>query len=233
MFDKFDKADSFSFTVGSCWFSAQVSSTQHSVTLKQEFESLLLFFSNEFLVDFLAKYGIAPKNQSEAQPAVITFPKDDYLLNFQRSMKLLEGDFGNRHFRVAKIEEILLYLLEKHPLQTTGFLSRAIAGKQDDPITKVIQHHKFDKMSSEELAFLCNMSLSTFKRKFHDVYKTSPKKYIVQEKMRKAEQLLRCRKRPSEIYGELGYEHLSSFSLEFKKHFGLSPKDYQHSKLDY
>ena len=56
------------------------------VTLHQEFESLLLFFSNDFLSDFLNKYQIELFTESDECTPVITFPKDEYLMNFQRSM---------------------------------------------------------------------------------------------------------------------------------------------------
>jgi AraC family transcriptional regulator, exoenzyme S synthesis regulatory protein ExsA len=196
------------------------------VTLRQEFESLLMFFSNDFLSTFLEKYEIPIKDPLDELSPVITFPKDDYLLNFQWSMKILEKDFGKRNFKVAKMEEILLYLLEKYPEQILGFISGSINKSPDNALAQVVQNHKFDNLNTGELAFLCNMSLSSFKRKFYDVYKISPKKYVVTEKMKKAEQLLRLQKRPSEIYFELGYENLSSFSTEFKKHFGVSPKLY-------
>lgn len=196
------------------------------VTLKEEFESLLLFFSNEFLAEFLRKYEINVEIKDYDQPPVLVFPKDEYLVTFQRSMKILEHDFKKRTFRIAKLEEILLYLLEKHPGQTRGFISSSILKNQHNPLTEVIQNHKYDNLSSEELAFLCNMSLSTFKRRFYEVYKTSPRKYVVAAKMKKAEMLLQHRKRPSEIYFELGYENQSSFTTEFKKHFGVTPTVY-------
>ena len=44
--------------------------------------------------------------------------------------------------------------------------------------------------------------------------------------MARAALLLKQSKRPSEIYFDLGYENLSAFSNEFKKHFGVSPKNY-------
>lgn len=197
------------------------------VTLRQEFESLLMFFSNEFLAEFLKKHEIELPEQSENIAPVITFPKDDYLAVFQRSMKLLENDFAKKPFRLAKMEELLLYLIEKYPQQAIAFISNSMKEVPNNSLTSVIQNHKYKNLNSEELAFLCNMSLSTFKRKFFDVYKTSPKKYVISEKMKRAEQLLQRRKRPSEIYFELGYENLSSFSLEFKKHFGIPPTVYQ------
>jgi AraC family transcriptional regulator, exoenzyme S synthesis regulatory protein ExsA len=196
------------------------------VTLRQDFESLLLFFSNEFLSNFLAKYDIRTKTKSDTHPPVIVFPKDDYLINFQNSMIILKNDFGKRNFRVAKMEEVLLYLYEKYPEQILCFISKSITKKQNRSLVQVIQNHLFDNMTSQELAFLCNMSTSTFRRKFFDVFETSPKKYFVTQKMKQAAFLLQNQKRPSEIYFELGYENLSSFSMEFKKHFGVSPGVY-------
>ena len=197
------------------------------VTLRQEFESLLLFFSNEFLTKFIQKYDIRlDEKSSDSTPPVITFPKDEYLQTFQKSMKLLEMDFKNAYFRLAKIEEVLLYLLNKYPGEMACFINNAITKSQNNAITHVVQNHKFSNLKSEELAFLCNMSLSTFKRKFFEVYQTSPKKYMIVEKMKKARMLLLHNQRPSDIYYELGYENLSSFSLEFKKHYGVAPSLY-------
>ena len=196
------------------------------VTLRQDFESLLMFFSNEFLADFLSKYEISLTETEADFTSVMNFPKDAYLSNFQDSMKLLERDFAKRAFRIAKMEEILLYLLEKYPHQIRGFIASSLS-KSQCTIPRVIQNHKFKNLNLEELAFLCNMSLSTFKRKFQDLYNTSPKKYVVSERMKKAEHLLQLRNRPSDIYHQIGYENLSSFSLEFKKYFGQSPKTYQ------
>ena len=196
------------------------------VTLFQEFESLLLFFSNDFLSNFLEKYDITIKNQREDHPPVIAFPKDDYLLNFQHSMKILDNDVKRRNFKIAKMEEVLLYLYEKYPAQILGFITKSIVKTQNRSLVQVIQNHVFDNLNSQELAFLCNMSISTFKRKFFEVYETSPKQYFVLQKMKQAMFLLQNRKRPSEIYFELGYENLSTFSREFKKHYGVPPRTY-------
>lgn len=197
------------------------------VTLHQEFESLLLFFSNAYLSEFLVKFNVEIPEAGNDQSTVLVFPKDEYLLNFQRSMKLLEKNFSNKNFRLAKMEELLLYLLEKYPTQSKAFIAATIAKEKHHSLSQVVQSHKFKNLNTEELAFLCNMSLSTFKRRFQELYQTSPRKYLIAEKMKKAKQLLKVNKRPSEIYYELGYENLSSFSNELKKHFGIAPKAFQ------
>jgi AraC-like DNA-binding protein len=45
--------------------------------------------------------------------------------------------------------------------------------------------------------------------------------------MEKARELLLLDQRPSDIYLDLRYQSLSAFSTEFKKHFGISPKQFQ------
>ena len=196
------------------------------VTLREEFESLLLFFSNDFLYNFLKKYDIKLGEKDKNISPVIVFPKDAYLQNFQSSMKILQHNFDKRNFKVAKMEEILLYLYEKYPEQIIGFISNSITKTQNRSLVQIIQNHLFDNLNSQELAFLCNMSLSTFRRRFFEVYSMTPKRYFIAQKMKQAAFLLKNKKRPSEIYFELGYENLSSFSMEFKKHFGVSPKMY-------
>jgi AraC-like DNA-binding protein len=66
-----------------------------------------------------------------------------------------------------------------------------------------------------------------FNRHFLKAFNCSPKKYLTDRKMERAHELLLLDKRPSEIYFDLGYQSLSSFSTEFKKHFGMSPGKYQ------
>lgn len=80
----------------------------------------------------------------------------------------------------------------------------------------------------EELAFLYHMSLSTFKRRFAQLYGTSPQRWLQERRMEKAAQLLRQADRNvSELSDELGYEHLSSFIHFFKQFYGVTPKQYQ------
>jgi len=72
------------------------------------------------------------------------------------------------------------------------------------------------------------MSLSTFKRRFMKIYRTSPNKWLLEKRMQKAAQLLKGGDlKASEIYCELGYENLSSFIQSFKQIYGITPKQYQ------
>ena len=183
-------------------------------TVDRQYESLILFFSNEFLADFLKKYDIQINTQGEDHYPVLVLEKDEYLMNFQRSMILLSNELNKLSFKTAKLEELMLYLLHQYPAQMRSFIQTCLTTDLNRSLVTVVQQNVFSGLNYQELAFLCHMSVSTFKRKFLEVYDMTPKKYFVTKKMKQAEFLLRQRKRPSDIYFELGYESLSSFSLE-------------------
>lgn len=93
---------------------------------------------------------------------------------------------------------------------------------------EIIQANLYANLSLEELARLCHMSLSTFKRKFAEVYDESPLKYISKVKVEKAIVLLRNKDvRISDIAYDLGFESATTFNRVFKQQTGKSPSDYQ------
>tara|TARA_R110000850_G_scaffold24244_2_gene71112 strand:- start:403 stop:1251 length:849 start_codon:yes stop_codon:yes gene_type:complete len=92
---------------------------------------------------------------------------------------------------------------------------------------EVIQHNVYTDLSLEDLASLCHMSLSTFKRKFKEVYSESPKKYITRLKIDKAIEFLKeGRLRISDIAFETGFDSISTFNRSFKAQTGKKPSEY-------
>lgn len=70
------------------------------------------------------------------------------------------------------------------------------------------------------------MSKPTFHRKFKAVTGQSPLKYCKNIRLNYSKELiLRKNKKISEIANEVGYESFSQFSREFKRLFGVSPKE--------
>ena len=88
-------------------------------------------------------------------------------------------------------------------------------------------------MTVEDLAFLSNMSVSTFKRRFYQLYQTSPNKWLVQQRLALAASLLQeGALKTSDVYYRVGYETMSSFIQSFKQVYGLTPKKYQGQKTE-
>jgi AraC family transcriptional regulator, exoenzyme S synthesis regulatory protein ExsA len=192
----------------------------------QNYESILFFFSDKLLSEFCIKHKLVFPKPGDTKENYRAIDKDDFLQNFQTSITLLRQKLHPDLLHL-KLEELLLYIFHNYKKEFLSFLNPTKFNNAVSIIQDVIATHSEGNLTIDELAFLCNMSISTFKRQFVSLYKTSPKKYFTENKMLKAKQLLNFKKSPSDIYHQLGYESLSSFSNEFKKHFGVSPKQFQ------
>jgi AraC-like DNA-binding protein len=203
------------------------------------FKSILIFFDNRTLSDFYLKYNrqiekirAAHKISTELY---LAFKKDGFILNFIDSLKLLfqKKTSISTEMKLLKFEELMLHLLEVYPEKILAF-QPATAGEMDDfEIRKAVELNITNNISVEELAFLCNTSLSTFKRRFAKIFGTSPNKWILQKRMEIARELLQNNhEKPGDIFYKIGYENHSSFTKSFKQIFGLTPQDFQKQKLN-
>ena len=79
-------------------------------------------------------------------------------------------------------------------------------------------------MPMERLGYLTGRSLSTFNRDFKKHFNNTPQKWLTEKRLQLAYyQLSEKRKKPTEVYLEVGFEDLSHFSFAFKKKYGIAP----------
>jgi len=208
------------------------------VSREKKFRSILIFFDDKVLSDFYLKnkelVTQLKENVKTDNEPYISLSKDEFISNYISSLLLIlkSGQPFSRQMRQLKFEELMLYLLEKYPLTILPFHMRKKNNFDDLQIRKTIESNVISNLTLRELAFLCNLSLSTFKRRFEKIYNSSPNKWLLHRRMSMAGHMLHSGKeKPSSIYHKLGYENHSSFSKSFKQVHGMTPKEYQ-SKLD-
>jgi len=214
-------------SVGNCIVSMDLDKTK-------QFESVLIFFGNRALADFYLKYqnkiaDIRKMNKIETEP-YIAFKKDNFVINYIASLKLLiqSAPAISAQMQVLKFEELMLHLLEKYPLQFLAFPLSKSMDLEDLEIRKAVEVNVVNNINLEELAFICNLSLSTFKRRFIKIYGIPPGKWLLQKRMELAGELIsKNGERPGEVYHKVGYENHSSFSQSFKQYFGVTPTLYK------
>lgn len=93
----------------------------------------------------------------------------------------------------------------------------------------------------EELASMCHMSETHFRRIFVECMKTTPVEYINQVRIQRAcDELKRTNDPVSAIASRTGFSTLSTFNRNFRRIMGVSPQQwrkkpefYEHSLLDY
>jgi AraC-like DNA-binding protein len=198
--------------------------------------SILLFFDNELLTDFFIRHPLptgSMRNKPTDEPFVL-FEKDAFIVNFISSLSFIQASAHSlsTELQRIKLEELLVYISGRFPEILARIQHAHHHSNNDMVIRQAVTANLYSAVTIEELAFLCNMSLSTFKRRFAKIYGTSPNRWLITKRLQKAAQMLHSGSAASEIYIELGYENLSSFIQSFKQVYGTTPKQYQLTSLD-
>lgn len=121
-----------------------------------------------------------------------------------------------------KIEEAVNILRIIDPGVDSVLANFDAPGKID--LINFMQRNFMFNMSLEKLGYLTGRSLSTFNRDFKRLFNTSPQKWLIDKRLELAYyHLAEKRKKPTEVYLEVGFEDLSHFSFVFKKKYGMSP----------
>lgn len=197
------------------------------------YESFLVFFDNQQVKDFLRKYDIqveSPNNRLNPTYPLFQFKLDDAFHSFVSGLKhIIKNPALTVEMATLKLEELFMLFLEREP-DFRYVLHAILANTENMHFVRNVSGKLFDPVSLDELAFLNNMSLSTFKRKFKEQFGDTPGHYIKSKRMEKAASLLTYSgKTPSEIYMDVGYQSLSSFIDAFKSVHKITPAKYKRS----
>jgi AraC-like DNA-binding protein len=185
----------------------------------------LLFFSDKRLKDFLDKHAEKPLIVKDKTPYFI-IRNDSYIISYLNSLSAISESptVLLENLLVVKFEELMLYLLQKYGRKFEVYLHSLII-KEKSQFKKIVENQIDSNLKLEEIAFLCHMSLSTFKRNFTKEYKVSPGKWLQDKRLQKSKEILEQGElKSSDIYLDFGYNNLSNFSTAFKNKFGFSPK---------
>ena len=160
---------------------------------------------------------------------------DKLLENFRESISILleNPELVDDNIVKHKLKEFILILSKSQNSPShLDFLS-ALFRPIDVQFKSIVQNNIYANLSLEEMAFLCHLSLSSFNRKFRQVYSENPKKYLVRKKLEKASELLKhTNTRISDIAFDVGFDSIATFNRNFKKQNGKSPSKYRSTYID-
>jgi len=139
---------------------------------------------------------------------------DAMLENFINGIDFLldNPSISNDSMIKVKLKEFLLLLSKTGNAPTLlDFLSSLFKPYEYD-FKKIVEQNMYADLSMAELARLCGMSVSTFQRTFHDLFDQTPSKYILEQRMNKAKEMLgNTANRISDIAYDCGYQSLTEF----------------------
>jgi AraC-like DNA-binding protein len=145
-------------------------------------------------------------------------------------MRLLEcvgSPIDSRVLGRQTVREIIYRVLRGEQ----GGALRAMASRNDQfiRIARVLQSIHADyarSLSTEEMAKLAGMSVSTFHHSFKAVTATSPLQYVKSVRLHRARTMMvQDKHNASTAAVAVGYESASQFGREFKRFFGSSPAE--------
>ncbi len=121
-----------------------------------------------------------------------------------------------------KIQEALTIVDEVDQRASAVLGTFSEIGKVD--LELYMQEHFMYNLPLDQFAFLTGRSLTTFKTDFKKIFKNTPGKWLMEQRLNWAYQKLTIEKqKATEVYLSAGFENLSHFSYAFKKAFGQSP----------
>lgn len=93
-----------------------------------------------------------------------------------------------------------------------------------------IQQNYQRDLSVDEVANFCKLNRNYFSRRFKELIGSTPQEFLIQQRLTKAAELLKITNQPiKNIAIQCGYPNQLHFSQSFKKHYGLSPREWRRS----
>lgn len=124
--------------------------------------------------------------------------------------------------QAVKIAEAIEILRSLAPQSEHVLADFAEPGKVD--LVEFMEANYRFNMPLSKFSYLTGRSLTTFKRDFKKAFHLSPQRWLTQKRLALAHyQLTEKRRKPVELYLEVGFENLTHFSYAFKKQFGYPP----------
>jgi len=185
-------------------------------------QTVVMHLSLERLKHFYEKIDVRKKNPPEQK--IYTFSNHPLLESCLASLIPyfnVEGELPES-LASLKITEAINILRIIDPGVDGVLANFDVPGKID--LVSFMQRNFMFNRSLEKFSYLTGRSLSTFNRDFRKLFHTTPQKWLTDKRLELAYyHLAEKRKKPSEVYLEVGFEDLSHFSFIFKKKYGVSP----------
>ena len=197
------------------------------ICIEGEFNAALIVLHESYLQEFKLKYRdyiTASINQFDQRLTKVTTPANVVpYVDFLRTYFKENNKVANPIVRIKVEGLLLMMLLSDNSLPFQKFL--LTIGEPENVNFRVkVEQTMYENLTIPERAELANMSLSSFKRRFVEVYKETPGRWFRRQRLKRAEELIHMSgKNISEVAYELGFENMSHFIGAFKKQFGQTP----------
>ncbi len=202
------------------------------------FEQIIFYYSPEDLGRILANlnvsYGLHVSDDHDCpnchEQNEVIFPAWAAARNFFNSTNsyLRDGIFNEDHTAEhLKMTELIYLIFSQDDCCLKAKLLENTDSQREN-FDQIIHNNIFTGASIEELAQLCNRSLTSFKKEFRKHFFEPPHKWFIRQRLMHSRLLLiSSDKLISEIGNKCGFPNTSHFIKLFKKEYGMTPAAYR------
>jgi AraC-like DNA-binding protein len=196
-------------------------------TKDMHFESLLVYFNDQFIFDMLQKYNIEIDTSKKKIIAKVPYLQNSLL---QRNISLLQAYMDkdmDQNLLKLKIEELILHSLVINK-DILSFIKSVLSTSQNR--IKFILESNIDMIQTiEDMAKLTRLTYNQLRRYVKQEYDLTPKVWLDTKRLEKAMLMLKnSEKTITEISTECGYSTVSWFISQFKKKYHRTPKEFRY-----
>ncbi len=199
-------------------------------TLEQEVYDILVFHLPREIIRQVYSEHFPVSSKSNRETFIHQVDTSQILHEFIKGLQLYFDNPGlvTEQLLRLKIQELIHLLLKTRNIDTLNELFSDAFSPVEVSMKQVVYSHIFTDCSVSDLAMLCNMSPSTFKRQFSKVFNDTPSNFLKNKRLEKAKELLQHNHLSiGEIAFETCFYDTAHFTRSFRKKFGYSPTEYR------
>ena len=211
---------------------------ENTVAASGRFEQIVFYISaitlQQIIFSLNINYGLTFSSRHSCNHCFAnnfaTSKSDVPIRNFFVGIELALRNSGLLHNDIVqriKLNELIYLMLSGEDNCTKRKILRS-ADTSSGQFVNTIYDNLFNDVSIENLAELTNRSLTSFKKEFRRIFKTSPHHWIIGQRLARAKIMLSSTSRTvSEIGAECGFANISHFIKLFKQRYDCTPAAYR------
>jgi AraC-like DNA-binding protein len=190
---------------------------------------VVFIIPDSFIVSFLNEYLAEEQPNGLSSQLVIPIYDDIRVRSFYQSIiPYFASDEIPDSILELKFKELLLNIIHNPDNAELRNYLLTIRSQEASPVKEIMEANYAYNLTLEAYAKLTNRSLSSFKRDFQSIYKTTPGRWLIEKKLVHAKRLLiQTNKSIADLAFESGFENTAHFSRLFKQKNGTTPIQYR------
>jgi AraC family transcriptional regulator len=216
------------FPAGSCWLLP--AGEPGFFSWESTDEAVAFVVEPQILQQTAMEIGCLGADKLELQPIIKAADPQLHALALQFKQELQNNFLGGELYSESLANLFNIYLLRNYCTSTPRLRSYSggLSTKKLQQTINYIQAHLDEKLSLESIAIELNLSVHYFCELFTQSTGIPPYKYVLQQRVERAKQLLKQSQKPlADIALDCGFASQSHLNRHFHKLAGVTPKKYR------